>query len=137
MKTIQKFTLGILSLIVVSVSAQEIENTETIEDTVVIEDFQLPTFTELSNSIASEYSQVRERLPNLSTIGEHVDKELRRGLLSEHNIAATFRNLTPEYSILPNITQKRFQLRNSLNNIMFNGFDANQLHLMDAWRGGQ
>ena len=135
MRTIQKLTLGITLLAVLQVSAQENKDTEVVEEDATIEEFQLPTFSELSNDIASEYSEVRDRLPNLSNIGKHVQKGLRRGLLDEHSISATFRNITSEHSILPNISAKRFQLRNNLNTIMFNGFDINQLHLNKAYKG--
>jgi len=134
MKTLQKLTLGIMLFAAFQISAQETENTEAIEKNAEIENFQLPSFSELSNDIASEYSSVRERLPNLSNIGEHVQKGLRRGMLNEHSTSSTIRNLTTEHSILPNISTKRFQLRNNLNNIMFNGFDLNQLHLNQAYR---
>lgn len=137
MKTLRKFILGMLLLGFLQVSAQETESTQSTTNTSEIESFQLPTFSELSLTIANEYSLVRDRLPNLSTIGEHVEKSIRRGMLDEHSISATFRNLTTEYSILPTITQKRFQLRDNLNNIMFNGFDANVLHFMGAWKGQQ
>jgi hypothetical protein len=139
MKRIHKLTLAITLLVTLQISAQETsQNKEVIsEENAAIENFQLPTFSELSNDIATEYSGVRERLPKLSNIGEHVEKEIRRGLLDDHSISATFRNLTPEHSILPNITPKRFQLRNSLNNIMFNGFDVNQLHCSGAYKNGQ
>ncbi|EDP94517.1 hypothetical protein U8527_16480 [Kordia algicida OT-1] len=134
MKRIQKFALAITVLAVLQISAQNTSNTPTIEENETIENFQLPTFSELSNNIATDYSNVRERLPNLSNIGEHVQKGIRRGLLDDHSISATFRNLSTEHSILPNITPKRFQLRNNLNNIMFNGFDVNQLHLNGAYK---
>ena len=135
MKTIQTLTLGIMLLAVLQVSAQENQDTEVVEENAMIESFQLPTFSELSNDIASEYSEVRDRLPNLSNIGEHVQKSIRRGFLDEHSISAAFRNITSEHSILPNISVKRFQLRNNLNNIMFNGFDINQLHLNEGYKG--
>lgn len=135
MKTIQKLALGIILLAVFQVSAQENQDLEVVEENATIEEFQLPTFSELSNDIAAEYSEVRDRLPNLSNIGEYVQKGIRRGFLDEHSISAVFRNITSEHSILPNISAKRFQLRNNLNNIMFNGFDINQLHLNEAYRG--
>ncbi|WP_420572566.1 hypothetical protein [Kordia sp.] len=135
MKKIPKFVLAIALLAALQISAQEAPYSENSEENTTIENFQLPTFSELSNDIATDYTEVRERLPNLSNIGEHIQKGLRRGLLDEHNISATFRNLTPEHSILPNISAKRFQLRNSLNNIMFNGFDAVQLHANGGYKG--
>ncbi|MEM6719952.1 MAG: hypothetical protein AAF611_11575 [Bacteroidota bacterium] len=137
MKKIQKLALSLMIVLAFQVSAQETDDTQQINENTAIENFQLPTFTELSSNIATEYSEVRERLPELSTIGEYVHKGLRRGVLSDHNISAAFRNLTTEHSILPDITPKRFQLRTSLNNIMFNGYDINQLHCGGAWRGGQ
>ncbi|MFK7748525.1 MAG: hypothetical protein AB8B65_09050 [Kordia sp.] len=135
MKTLQKFALGIMFLVALQVSAQETQSTEVVEQNAEIENFQLPTFSELSNDIATEYSAVRDRLPNLSNIGEHVKKGIRRGFLSEHNVAAAFQNVTTEHSILPNISAKRFQLRNNLKTIMFNGFDINQLHLNEGYKG--
>ncbi|MGH1385511.1 hypothetical protein [Kordia sp.] len=135
MKTIQKLALGIILLAVFQVSAQENQDLKVVEENATIEEFQLPTFSELSNDIAAEYSEVRDRLPNLSNIGEYVQKGIRRGFLDEHSISAVFRNITSEHSILPNISAKRFQLRNNLNSIMFNGFDINQLHLNEAYRG--
>lgn len=99
-----------------------------------IENFELPSFSKLSNDIASDYNLVLESLPDLSNIGKHIDKEIRRGLFDEHNVANAFRNFNNENSILPNISAKRFQLRNSLNNIMFNGYDINQLHMGEAYR---
>ncbi|WP_298520321.1 hypothetical protein [uncultured Kordia sp.] len=137
MKTIQKFALGIMLLAALQVSAQDTNTTEITEENAVIENFQLPTFSELSNDIAAEYSDIRERLPNLSNIGEHVKKGIRRGLFDQNSVAAAFQNVISEHSILPNITTKRFQLRNSLNQIMFNGFDATQLHLGGAYKNGQ
>lgn len=134
MKRIQKFTLVITAFAVLQISAQNTSNASTVEENDMIENFQLPTFSELSNDIASDYSNVQDRLPNLSNIGEHVQKGIRRGFLDEHSISATFRNLTTEHSMLPNITPQRFQLRNNLNNIMFNGFDVNQLHLNGAYK---
>ncbi|PTX61969.1 hypothetical protein C8N46_10366 [Kordia periserrulae] len=137
MNILQKCVVGMFLLGVLHVSAQETESSQNSTTNSEIENYQLPTFSELSLTIANEYSQVHNRLPNLSNIGEHVEKSIRRGMLDEHSISTTFRNLNTEYSILPNITQKRFQLRDNLNTIMFNGFDANVLHLMGAWKGGQ
>ncbi|MEM6685580.1 MAG: hypothetical protein AAF617_07255 [Bacteroidota bacterium] len=134
MKTIQKFIWGALLLSCIHVSAQKTEMEEIIDKHLAVENFQLPTFSELSNSIATEYSDIRERLPELSNIGEHVRKGLRRGLLDMHSVSAAFRNLTPEHTILPDITPRRFQLRSSLNNIMFNGFDIFQVHAVGGWR---
>lgn len=134
MKTIQKFILGFFILGSIQISAQETDKAQIIDENIAIENFQLPTFSELSNSIATEYSDVRERLPELSNIGEHVHKGLRRGMLDMHSVASAFHNLTPEHTILPDITPRRFQLRTSLNNIMFNGFDAFQIHAIGGWR---
>ncbi len=128
METLRKVALGIMMLVTLHVAAQETENTKNSEEFAEIEDFQLPTFSELSNSIATEYSEVLERLPDFSMLGSQIKKELRRGMLDQHSVAAAFHNLTSEHSILPNITTQRFQLRNSLNNIMFNGFDVFQAH---------
>ncbi|AXG70362.1 hypothetical protein KORDIASMS9_02601 [Kordia sp. SMS9] len=139
MGTIRKFTLGIMVFATLHLAAQETENIQMNDENAAIENFQLPSFSELSNSIATEYSQVRDRLPNLATIGEHVHKELRRGMLDMHSVSTAFRNLTPEHTILSDITPRRFQLRTTLNNIMFNGFDAFQAHSVGGWRvfGGQ
>jgi hypothetical protein len=128
MKMIQKFVIVITLLIAVQISAQETEK-------IAIENFELPTFSELSIDIATDYKNVLELLPDLSNIGEHVQKEIRRGFLDENSIRYTFRNFSDENSLLPNISGKRFQLRNNLNRIMFNGFDINQLHLNEAYKG--
>jgi hypothetical protein len=136
MKKIYTFVFAICLLTTAQMTAQETSNSQE-ETTASIENFQLPTFSELSNDIASEYVKVRERLPNLANIGEYVRKSIRRGMLDEHSTFAAFYNLSTEYSILPNITTKRYQLRNSLNNIMFNGFDVTQLHVGGAYRGGR
>ncbi|QHI39016.1 hypothetical protein IMCC3317_44160 [Kordia antarctica] len=127
MKMIQKFVLAITLLIAVQISAQETEN-------IAVENFKLPSFSELSTDIATDYYKVRESLPNLSNIGEHVQKEIRRGFYSENSITYTFRNFTDGNSLLPNISPQRFQLRNNLNTIMFNGFDANQMHFNGAYK---
>lgn len=134
MKKIQKLTFVLGLAIVCQMSAQEQAITMS-KDNPTIENFQLPSFTELSNHIATEYTTTHERLPNLANIGEHIQKSIRQNRFDENSISATFRNLTSEHSILPNISSQRFQLRNSLNNIMFNGFDINQLHLNEAYRG--
>jgi hypothetical protein len=137
MKKIFKFVIVLCLLTTIQATAQEKSNDLTQEEkTAAIIDFQLPTFSELSNEIASEYLEVRERLPNLANIGEYVRKSLRRGMLDEHNTFSAFHNLASEYSILPNISTQRFQMRNNLKNIMFTGFDVTQLHIGGAYRGG-
>lgn len=134
MKNIKRFVLVVSLGVAIQISAQE-----TIKDVISIsaeniENFQLPTFSELSNDIATNYTKVLESLPNLSNIGAYVDKEIRRGFPFEHSTVYTVRNFSSEHSILPNVSPIRFQLRNLLNNIMFTGFDANQLHLNEGYK---
>ena len=136
-KTIRKIMFASALLLCVHLSAQETNNIAAEDKATTFESFQLPSFSELSNSIATEYTSVRERLPNLANIGEHVEKSIRGLMLDEQSISATFRNLTTEHSILPNISSEHFRLRNTLNNIMFNGFDVNQLHMNGAYKGGR
>lgn len=126
MKNIQKIVFVLCLAVTVQLAAQEPtkEVVTTFDDT--IEDFQLPTFSQLSNDIASDYTKVLESLPDLSTIGPFIDKEIRRGFPFEHNTVYTIRNFANEHSLVPNISPIRFELRNILNNIMFTGFDANQ-----------
>ncbi len=131
MKTIKLLVLVLFSGIALQVSAQE-TTIEIPELDAQIENFELPTFSKLSNDIASEYTSVLESLPDLSNIGQYIDLELRRSIIDENNSVFTVRNLVNENSFLDNIIPKRFQLRNSLNNIMFNGFDVNQLHMNNA-----
>lgn len=132
MKTIKLLALVLFSGISLQVSAQE-TTTEIPELDAQIENFELPTFSKLSNDIASEYTSVLESLPDLSNIGSYIDLELRRfSIMDENNSVFTVRNLVSENSFLDNIIPKRLQLRNSLNNIMFNGFDVNQLHMNNA-----
>ena len=135
MKTLQKFGYIVMLIVALQASAQETTNKTATSETTAIDSVQLPSFEELSISIASDYSKVRESLPNLSNIGSHVQKEIRRGMFDQTRISYTFRNIVNETSILPTITPMRFQLRNNLNNIMFNGFDANQLHLNGSYKG--
>lgn len=135
MRKIHTFVLAISMLAVLQVSAQNTANVKVDDEVNTIEKFQLPTFSELSNDIASEYNTVLESLPNLSNIGNYVDKEIRRGFPFEHSTVYTVRNFSSEHSILPNVSPIRFQLRNILNNIMFTGFDANQLHLNESYKG--
>lgn len=131
MKTIKRFVLVLLLGITLQLSAQE-TTAETPKFDSQIENFELPTFSKLSNDIATEYTSVLESLPDLSNIGSYIDLELRRSIIDENNSVLTVRNLVNENSFLDNIIPKRFQLRNSLNNIMFTGFDVNQLHLNNA-----
>ena len=135
MRKIHTFVLAISMLAVLQVSAQSTPHLKVDDEANTIENFQLPTFSELSNDIASEYNNVLESLPNLSNIGTYVDREIRRGFPFEHGTVSTVRNFSGEHSILPNISARRFELRNNLNNIMFTGFDANQLHLNESYKG--
>ncbi|WP_046757392.1 hypothetical protein [Kordia jejudonensis] len=133
MKNITQFAFLLFLGVTLQISAQEV----TQETPIVfndIEDFELPTFSKLSADIASEYVSVVESLPNLTTIGPFVDKELRRSFIDENSTVYTVRNFTEPNSILPNISPKRFELRNSLNTIMFTGFDITQLHCNNAFR---
>jgi hypothetical protein len=135
MKNIKQFVLVLFLGIAMQISAQE----TTLGISMLasdIENFELPTFSKLSTNIATDYNKVIELLPDLSTIGPFIDKEIRRGFPFEHSTVYTVRNLSNEHSILPNISPVRFQLRNVLNNIMFTGFDINQQHCNDAYRGG-
>jgi len=133
MKNITQFVLILFLGATFQISAQEITE-DTPELDKQIENFELPTFSKLSNDIAGEYTSVLESLPDLSNIGSYIDQELRKGFPYEHNTVYTVRNLVNENSFLDNISPKRFQLRNSLNTIMFKGFDANQLHINDAYK---
>lgn len=133
MHYIKRFILVLFLGTALQISAQETEeNVQVLDES--IQNFQLPTFSELSNDIATDYTNMLASLPNLSNIGKHVQKEIRRGF-NENSITYTFRNFANENSLLPNISPKRFQLRNNLNNIMFNGFDADQLHINEAYKG--
>jgi len=134
MKNIQKFGFLVTLIAALHVSAQTTPSTKVADENDTITNFQLPTFSELSNDIASNYTKVLELLPDLSTIGKYVKKDFGTGMFDQNNISYTFRNFVDENSILPNITPKRFQLRNNLNRIMFNGFDVNQLHLNEAYK---
>lgn len=134
MKNIQKIGLLAIVLTTLHMSAQMTPYTKVVDENVTITNFQLPTFLELSNDIASNYSKVLDLLPDLSTIGKYVKKDIGTGIFDQNNIVYTFRNLSDENTILPTITPQRFQLRNNLNRIMFNGFDVNQLHLNEAYK---
>ncbi|WP_430412509.1 hypothetical protein [Kordia sp.] len=131
MKNLKKLALVLFLGVAFQGTAQETTKETPIFDE-KIENFELPTFSKLSNDIATDYTKVFESLPDLSNIGAYVDKELRRSFPFEHSTAYTIRNFSNENSILPNISPIRFELRNILNNIMFTGFDANQLHMTDA-----
>ncbi|MBC8753744.1 hypothetical protein H2O64_03625 [Kordia sp. YSTF-M3] len=134
MHYIKRFILVLFLGVTVQLSAQETsKDVQTLDEN--IEEFKLPTFSELSNDIATDYTNVLESLPNLSNIGAYVDKEIRRGFPFEHSTVYTVRNFSSEHSILPNVSPIRFQLRNILNTIMFTGFDANQLHLNESYKG--
>lgn len=133
MKTIKRFVLVVLLLgITLQVSAQE--TTKEPELNSQIENFELPTFSKLSNDIATEYTSVLESLPDLSNIGPYIDQELRRGFIDEYSISSNFRNFANENSLFQNIRTKKFELRHILNNIMFNGHDVYQLHMSDAYK---
>jgi len=68
MQHIKRFILVLFFGAALQIAAQENTQISTEED---IEDFQLPTFSELSNNIATDYNTVLEALPDLSNIGAH------------------------------------------------------------------
>lgn len=133
MKYLKRLVLVVCLGSVLHISAQE-ANEETPKLDKNIENFALPTFSKLSKDIASEYTLVLESLPNLANIGPYIDQELRRSFIDEHSTVFTVRNFITENSILSNVSAKRFQLRNSLNNIMFTGYDIGQLHMNNVHR---
>ncbi|WP_298424767.1 hypothetical protein [uncultured Kordia sp.] len=132
MKNIQQFVIILFLGAALTVSAQE--TTEEIPSLdKEIENFELPTFSKLSNDIASEYNAILESLPDLSNIGPYIDQELRRGaIFDQHSVSSSFRNFANENSLFQNISTRKFELRTILNNIMYLGHDINQLHLSDA-----
>lgn len=133
MKNITQFVLVLFLGVTLQISAQENTN-ETPSLDKDIENFELPSFSKLSNDIANEYTNVLESLPDLSNIGPYIDQELRRGIFDEHSVSSNFRNFANENALFQNITTRRFELRAMLNNIMYLGHDVNQLHLADAHR---
>lgn len=68
MRKIHKFVLAISILAVIQLSAQSTPHLQLDDEDNSIENFQLPTFSELSNDIATDYTNVLESLPDLSTI---------------------------------------------------------------------
>lgn len=124
MKHLKLLFLAVCLGITLDLSAQE-----TNEEAKKIENFELPTFFELSHNIATEYTDLLESLPDLSNIGPYIDQELRQSSVDEHSTVFTVRNFVTENSILATVSSKRFQLRNSLNNIMFTGYDIGQLQM--------